>query len=62
MEPHDKLYAAAPAIAGGGTYTAQVFGLSVPDWVGVFTVIYLVVMTVLAILRHLEKRNGRDRS
>lgn len=58
---HEKLYAAAPALAGGGTYTAKFFGLSVPDWVGVATILYLLVMAVLAILKHMKDKHGRDR-
>lgn len=51
---------AAPAVLGGSAYAADKFlGLSIPDWVGLATIIYLAVTTVIAILRYLEKRRDQ---
>lgn len=49
-----------PLAAGAGNVGAKFLGLSVPDWVGIATIAYLVVMGCIAIRRHIkEHRDGR---
>jgi len=51
---------AAPAVVGGSAYVADKFlGLSIPDWVGLATIIYLTVTTVIAILKYLERKRDQ---
>lgn len=47
-----------PPAAGASVSGATLFGLSVPDWVGVATIFYLVVMAVIKILNHLKERQS----
>lgn len=57
MDDKTVLYPLAPA---AGQLSAKFFGLSVPDWVGIATIAYLVVIGAIAIHKHIkEHRNGR---
>jgi hypothetical protein len=51
------LYPLAPA---AGNVGAKFCGLSVPDWVGIATIVYLVIMAGIALHKHFkEPRDGR---
>jgi hypothetical protein len=45
-----------PLAAGATNVGAEFCGLSVPDWVGIVTIAYMVVMAVIAIHKHLTRR------
>jgi hypothetical protein len=47
-----------PLVAGAGQVSAKFLGLSVPDWVGIVTITYLVIMGALAIMKYIKDRNG----
>jgi hypothetical protein len=41
-----------PAAAGASTVGATFLGLSVPDWVGIATIVYMAVMAAIALHKH----------
>jgi disulfide bond formation protein DsbB len=45
-----------PPAAGAGVSGAKFLGLAVPDWVGLATIAYLAVMSVIAVLKYLKER------
>jgi hypothetical protein len=57
MDDKTTLY---PLAAGAGNVGAYFCGLSVPDWVGIVTIAYLIVMGGIALHKHMkERKDGR---
>lgn len=53
-------YVLPPAV-GAGVSSTKFLGLSVPEWVGIVTIAYLVLMGTLAVLRHLRDGKNNDK-
>lgn len=52
MEDKTVLY---PLVAGAGYKGATFYGLSVPDWVGIATIVYLVVIGGIAVHKYIKE-------
>lgn len=53
MDDKTVLY---PLAAGAGNVGAKFCGLSVPDWVGIATIAYMIVMGGIALHKYLKER------